>query len=323
MSRPIRIEFENAYYHVMNRGRGRQAIFHGEEYYRAFLSTLDEAHTRFGLQIHAYCLMRNHYHLLVKTPEGNLQRAMRHVGSVYTQRYNRLKKTDGSLFRGRYKAILVNHDEYLLHLSKYIHKNPLEAHMVSRLEDHSWSSYPSYIGLHKSASWLYRHEVYAQLQTKRQLAKKYQAYVNEDGMPKMLEDFYSHERLGPILGDADFIDDIRDKLDEVYEEASHTEKQQFRPSISMIVGTVSDYCGLSHSEIYRPKKGRGVKNQPRKIAMYLAQHIGGYRLTEIAEAFGLKHYGGVSNAIHMIKQEMEADVKISRSVNDIINRFDP
>ena len=108
MSRPLRIEYPDAYYHIMN--RGRQAIFHDEAYFQAFLQTLSEFHERLGLAIHAYCLMTNHFHLLVKTPERNLQRAMRHIGGVYTQRY---------------KAILVNVDEYLLHPSRYIHRNPL------------------------------------------------------------------------------------------------------------------------------------------------------------------------------------------------------
>ena len=129
MPRPLRIEYENAYYHVMNRGRGRQRIFHDKNYFEAFLKTLEEAHQRFGIEILCYCLMSNHYHLLVKTPEANLGRAMRHINGLYTQRYNRLKQTDGSLFRGRYKAILVEEDSYQLQLSRYIHRNPIGAKM--------------------------------------------------------------------------------------------------------------------------------------------------------------------------------------------------
>ena len=93
MPRPQRIEYENAFYHVMNRGRGRQVIFHDDEYYQAFLDTLGEAQQRFQCVIHAYCLMGNHYHLLIETPNANLSRIMRHVNGVYTQRYNRLKHT--------------------------------------------------------------------------------------------------------------------------------------------------------------------------------------------------------------------------------------
>jgi REP element-mobilizing transposase RayT len=145
MPRPLRIEYENAYYHVMNRGRGRQRIFHGDDYYSAFLQTLEEAHQRYRIQILCYCLMGNHYHLLLKTPEANLGRAMRHINGLYTQRYNRLRKIDGPLFRGRYKAILVEEDSYQLQLSRYIHRNPIEAGVVNHLESYAWSSYPYYV----------------------------------------------------------------------------------------------------------------------------------------------------------------------------------
>ena len=111
----------------MNRGSGRQKIFHGAKYYEAFLETLEESHNRFDAQIHAYCLMDNHYHLSIATPRANLGRIMRHINGVYTQRYNRLKRTDGPLFRGRYKAILIDDDAYLLQLGRYIHRNPAVA----------------------------------------------------------------------------------------------------------------------------------------------------------------------------------------------------
>jgi len=323
MSRPLRIEYENAYYHVMNRGQARQKIFPAEEYSQAFLATLAEAHERFGLQIHAYCLMSNHYHLLVKTPEGNLQRAMRHVGGVYTQRYNRLKKTDGPLFKGRYKAILVDSDSYLLQLSKYIHRNPVDAGTVRRLQDYPWSSYPSYIGKRAPEPWLYRQEVYGQLQGTRQLAKTYQAFVNDRHWDETITDFYQRERWGPILGDKIFIERIRSKWDAAAGEIAYVERQGLRPSIDEIVKAVCDYYGIAEKEVYTVRKGRGVTNRPRKLAMYLAQKIGGYRLNDIANAFGLRHYGGVSNAIYMIRQEMEEDTKFNRKVNTIINRFDP
>ena len=99
MPRPLRLEYPGAFYHAMNRGRGRQTIFHSSIYFHAFLTTLQEAHQRFGARIHAYCLMGNHYHLVLETPYGDLSRIMRHINGMYTQRYNRLKNTDGPLFR--------------------------------------------------------------------------------------------------------------------------------------------------------------------------------------------------------------------------------
>ena len=117
MSRPQRIIYEDAWYHVMNRGAGRRKIFNDRADREIFLETLGEACHQFCIEVHAYCLMGNHYHLLLKTPQANLSRAMRHINGVYTQRYNRSNKTDGSLFRGRYQAILVDSDAYLLHLN--------------------------------------------------------------------------------------------------------------------------------------------------------------------------------------------------------------
>lgn len=145
--RPLRIEYEHANYHVMNRGSRRQCIFPSAPYYHAFLDTLAEAHERFGLVIHGYCLMENHHHLLLQTPHGNLGRAMRHINGVYTQRYNRLKRTDGPLFRGRYQAILLDKDSYLLPLSRFIHRNPVEPKppRVNSLETYPWSSDAAYI----------------------------------------------------------------------------------------------------------------------------------------------------------------------------------
>jgi len=174
MPRPQRIEYENAFYHVMNRGRGRQFIFHDEKYYHAFLETLSEAHTRFNCVIHAYCLMGNHYHLLIETPLANLSRIMRHINGVYTQRYNRLKKTDGSLFRGRFKAILIDNDEYIMQLTRYIHRNPIDMKkpIVEELKQYPWSSYRTYINKEKAPSWLYREFTYEILTHK----SKYKAY---------------------------------------------------------------------------------------------------------------------------------------------------
>ncbi|MCU7893352.1 MAG: transposase [Candidatus Thiodiazotropha sp. (ex Ustalcina ferruginea)] len=136
----------------MNRGRARQVVFHDEQYYQAFLKTLCDVKQRFHCVIHAYCLMGNHYHLLLQTPNANLSRIMRHINGVYTQRYNRLGITDGPLFRGRYKTILVDSDAYLLQLSRYIHRNPIDMRnpMVSCLEAYTWSSYLAYIG---KAKW--------------------------------------------------------------------------------------------------------------------------------------------------------------------------
>lgn len=321
MSRPLRILYENAYYHVMNRGAGRQTIFHDDTDYEVFLNTLDEAQRQFGIEIHAYCLMGNHYHLLIKTPRANLSRVMRHINGLYTQRYNRLKKTDGALFRGRYKAILVDSDAYLLHLSKYIHLNPLEAKLVDNLKQYPWSSYQAYIEQVKSPSWLVREEIYGQLTIKADKAAHYCLFMEGEQRNKVLNNFYSKQRLGPILGDETFINQL--KLNQPSSEVPRRDCVRAKATIARIIQEVSCEFGESHNVLLSLQKGAGRKNMPRKVAMYIAQKYGDYRLIEIADAFGLNHYGGVSHAIHCVINSLITDANLENKINNVINRLDP
>ncbi|MFT6044122.1 MAG: putative transposase [Porticoccaceae bacterium] len=323
MSRPTRIEYPGAYYHVMNRGRGHQDIFHDDSYFEAFLSVVADAVQRFGLEVHSYCLMTNHYHLLVSTPEGNLQRVMRHIGGVYTQKYNRLKQTDGSLFKGRYKSILVDSDEYLLHVSKYIHLNPLEAKMVDELVDYKWSSYPAYIKKCKAQTWLSMSEVYDQLTDKRTRAKRYKAYVEEIELSNEIKSFYSKNRLSPVLGDKAFKDSLL--LEESSEdvETPRYARLSGAPSIEAIVDVVAAYYKIDSAKVLELKRGRGLRNTPRKMAMHVAQHYGGYKLTEIACYFGMQHYGGVASAVSAVTHQMSIDSRLLKDVNSIVKKFDP
>ena len=154
MTRPLRIQYPGAWYHIMNRGRRREDIFSTKEDYIAFIEVLKEAVSLWNINVVAYCLMPNHYHLLIHTPEGNLSRCMRHINGVYTQRYNRINRHDGQLFRGRYKSILLDSDNYLTVLVRYIHRNPLRAGMVARLEDYVWTSHNGYLSKSSKWNWL-------------------------------------------------------------------------------------------------------------------------------------------------------------------------
>ena len=143
MTRPLRIEYEGAWYHVMNRGANRQTVFATERDRLAFLALLGEVSEMFAVEVHVFCLMGNHYHLLLHTPRGNLGGAMRHLNGVYTQRHNRAAGRDGPLFRGRYKAILLDADAWLLQVSRYVHRNPLEARLVTAARPLSMVELPS------------------------------------------------------------------------------------------------------------------------------------------------------------------------------------
>ena len=322
MARPLRIEYENAVYHVMNRGRSRQTIFHDTQYYLAFEQCLYEAHQRFGVEILAYCLMGNHYHLLIKTPRGNLSRAMRHINGLYTQRYNRLKSTDGPLFRGRYKGILVDTSSYLLQVSRYIHRNPVETKkpLVTKLEKYRWSSYPAYINKASVPSWLQRDDVYGELGS-GQRYKAYQLFVDQGNDAETLK-FYAKKNTPGIWGDKAFVKKALKKALSGSKEVTTT--TVLEPiEMSRIVEQVAQYYEMSEDSIYTAQRGRGVKNVPRWIAMKLCRDYSGKSLSEIGEAFGVSNYCTVSQTITRLVVLMQEDKKVEKVFNTISKDLTP
>jgi REP element-mobilizing transposase RayT len=318
MPRPLRIEYEGAYYHVMNRGRGRRLIFHDKKYYQAFLDTLTEVHQRFSAIIHAFCLMGNHYHLLIETPEANLNRIMRHINGVYTQRYNRLKKTDGPLFRGRYKAILVDSDAYLLSLSRYIHRNPIEAQkpLVKHLAQYPWSSYPAYIGQETPPPWLEQTQIF-QLLGKRNRFQAYQSYVDL-GTDEELAAFYGKKNIAAVLGDKVFRTQASKKNRATIPQR-HKKRLLQRPTYKDVIATVAKEYQVSENTIVHSQKGRQHRNLPRKVAMYICQRACDMSLQAIAEVFGVTHVGSVSNALSEVKRLLADDDATQRGVEKILS----
>ena len=154
MSRPLRLEFPGAIYHVTARGNAQEAVFLDDDDKLSFLAVLAETVSNFGWLCHAYCLMDNHYHLLIETPDGNLSQGMRQINGVYTQRFNRRHTRVGHLFQGRFKAILVERESYLLELCRYIVLNPVRANRVTAINRYLWSSYPATVGNQPAPPWL-------------------------------------------------------------------------------------------------------------------------------------------------------------------------
>ena len=147
MARPLRIEYAGALYHVTSRGDRQEAIFEDDQDRTVFLNVLGEVISRFRWRCHAYCLMGNHYHLMIETPEGNLTKGMRQLNGVFTQWSNRRHKRSGHVFQGRYKAILVDRESYFLELARYIVLNPVRAAMVKHPNQWKWSSYGATSGM--------------------------------------------------------------------------------------------------------------------------------------------------------------------------------
>jgi len=303
MSRPPRIEYEGAFHHVMNRGRNHQVIFRDDDDFEVFLNTLSEANKEHSAVIHAYCLMSNHYHLLIETPKANLREIMKHVNGLYTQRYNRKHKKDGTLFRGRYKSVLVDEDAYLLQLTRYIHRNPLEVKkkIVHELADYPWSSYPAYINQAKPESWLFREKTYTML-AHRHRYKGYMNYV-EKGIDEDLKRFYGKGNVLSVLGDKEFRTERQqenDQLDLVKLRLALEDK----PSIDELMSHVEKAIKQKKSELRQRVKGKRGSLPYRAFAIYACHQYSKASHNEIAKYFGLTHRGSISPSLTRIRKEI-------------------
>lgn len=154
MARPLRIEYEGAVYHVTSRGNALTSIFLNNKDRNNFLSIFGKVIERYSWKCYSYCLMNNHYHLLIETPNGNLSTGMRQLNGVYTQYFNRIHHSAGHLFQGRYKSFLIDKDNYAIVLSAYISLNPVRARIVGNPGEWEWSSYRALVGLSEKPEWL-------------------------------------------------------------------------------------------------------------------------------------------------------------------------
>ena len=318
MSRPLRIEYPGAYYHVMNRGAGRKAIYVHDDHRIIFLELLRELDTIYQVETHAYCLMGNHYHLLLRTPQGNLSRAMRHLNGVYTQRYNRTRKSDGPLYRGRYKAVLIDADSYLLNVSRYIHRNPVEAGMTKKAQDYQWSSYRAYIGQTNPPQWL-NIEATLNMIGQRNRQKQYRAFV-EAGIDQETLDFYQKKKLNPIFGKGSFINKQRKAVTRHKEQP---ESQWTFQSITPdeIVASVAQGFRVNRETILQSVRGRGQENLARSASIYVTRKMTAMPLTDIADYYGMNHYGSVSGSNSRFETRMKQDKRIANAVERVIKNI--
>ena len=318
MARPLRIEYQDAVYHVSNYGADKQRVFPSAKYYDAFIDALGETCSRLNVEVHAYCLLRDEYHLVVKTPEANLSRFMRQVDGLYTQQYQRLKKTDGSLFRGRYKAVLVQAENYLLPLSRYLHSKV----KASELSSYPYSSFGYFTRKPKPPGWFNRDDTLKQLAgpaAKR--AVNYRKYVKE-GVDEELAHFYGKKNLSSIMGDAKFRKSAQKKRSATSARGvSRGANAKWRPSCKSIISAVAKHFKVTESSIYNAARGPGSKNVPRWVAMYLCQELSANTLQSIAKLFKLKRYGTVSTTVGKLRKEFEADPALLAATERLAKRL--
>jgi len=297
VGRPLRITYPGAHYHVTSRGNEQKDIFKSRRDREQFLTYLESSVKRYGAVVHAYCLMTNHYHLLLETPDGNLPEILRHINGAYTNYYNTKRKRSGHLFQGRYMAILIEADEYLLELTRYIHLNPVRCGMVTKPEEHQWSSYSDYIGERSKPDWLCTEVVKKHFGE----GKKYRNFV-EDMLGKEYESPIKRAIASTLLGSEPFIQEILSvHLDgrvverdvPAIRELSKTRK------IEMIMESV--------------RGGFGDTGLENKIAIYLAHRRSGARLKELGAYFNKKD-SAIAQTTRRLVGVMAADEKLKKKI---------
>lgn len=281
MARPIRLEFAGAIYHVTTRGDEGSDVFIDDQDRLQFLAVLSEVVSRTGWLVHAYVLMDNHYHLLIETPTDNLSRGMRQLNGVYTQRFNSTHGSGGRVFQGRFKAVLLEREPYLLELCRYIVLNPLRLKAVKNISRYRWSSYRATAGEVQAPAWLKADWLLSHFGRSMPVAQRKYAEFVEAGikLPSPLLKVKSQV----LLGSTAFVKKMKQRLISK-SESKRDKKIPRRPSLS----------GLFSQKV---RKDKLLRNEVIKQA-YQAY---GYTMAAIADAAQI-HFSTVSKVIKMGEQ---------------------
>jgi putative transposase len=288
MARPLRIQYSGAVYHVTSRGNDRKAVFRDEEDWDAFLRILHQVNRRYHWICHAYCLMDNHYHLLIETPDGNISLGMRQLNGVYTQAFNHRQGRSGHLFQGRYKAILIQKESHLLEVSRYIVLNPVRAGFVKDPKDWPWCSYLATAGIKKPHPCLTRNWILKQLSEDMEKAgKQYRDFVLQGSGKKTI---WTEVKGQILLGGANFVEHLMEHLrgHEKIPEIPKGQRFLSRPELGKI---------FPSSILAR--KGKRDEMIEEAVERY------GYTQREVSEFLGL-HFTSISR---ILKQRTEMQRK--------------
>jgi REP element-mobilizing transposase RayT len=300
----------------MNRGRRGEEIYLEKDDYVAFIDLLQESAEMFNVRIAAYCLMPNHYHVLIQTPDANLSRFMRHLNGVYTQRFNRSHKHDGQLFRGRYRSILVDQDSYLLELVRYIHRNPLTAALEETLGRYPWTSHKGYISSAKKWDWLHKDFILAMFsEDKSKSMKRYKQFVSEEDTEEIAGVFESI-RLPPILGSERFVEWVKKRFFDDKYDREIPQSKSLAPSVEQIKTVICEFYGIDEKALLISK--RGSVNEPRNLAIYFARRLRGDGLDTIAKTFNVRAYSSVSSVVNRTQILLSKNRKLRKS-RELIN----
>ena len=296
MVRPLRIQYANACYHIINRGDDRRPIFTSEKDYHFFLDKLAEYSETYNVEIYAYALMINHFHLYLCTPEANLTRFMQSLLTSYSMYRNKTEKTSGHVFQGRYKSVIVEHNSYAGILSRYIHLNPVHLKKYDNLSlnekkhilrSFKWSSYSAIIGLAKTPYWLKRNSCYRIQGSLKVKQKDYAEYV-EYGLLKTIENPIEHITAQSILGSDSFIEQFRRKYIFMLDGEGCPQAKQLSSFMELenLASKVAAYYLIDRKTLFAKFQ---KNNEPRQVFLFLSKKYcrGRYPLIELAKNLGI------------------------------------
>jgi REP-associated tyrosine transposase len=317
VARPLRVEYEGAIYHIISKGNRGDYIFADDKDKEIFLDILGRSVNRYGINIYVWCVMGNHYHLLVSMPHGNLSKAMHLIGSGYGSYLRRYRRFIGHVFAGRYKSLCVQKEGYLLELSRYIHLNPVRAGMVKTPEEYQWSSYRQYIGKEKTQSWLQKEWLLSEYgATYKTAQKKYREFV-EAGIENPPE-YPSDKIIGQaVLGNETFVQKVVKTLKRGENLGDISAKRYFsgRPGAHDIYRAVCDYYGVDELD---------SRAQDMFVCMAKEQSYALNR--EIAEKIGGKSASAVAHQYRRVIRKIEATRKsmeqFEKEKTDILSLFE-
>jgi len=300
-ARPLRIEYPGAFYHVTARGNERKRIYFTKRDYLKFREYIVDAHEKYGCLLHVYVFMSNHYHMILETPKGNISKVMHFINGSYTNYINRKRDRSGHLFQGRYKAILVDKDNYLLELSRYIHLNPVRANIVERPEEYINSSYGSYIGKRKDD--IVQHDQILQMISKdRKNAPNLYKHFVENAAGGDLENPFLKVYGGSILGEKSFIKQALDALKEGVvnrKEISHRKVLESAFESDVVINAVSEYFGIKKEAV------RNDRKKYRNICIYIMKKYTRMTNGQIGQNFNDLSYSAVSKAYQRVAKAID------------------
>lgn len=346
MSRPLRINRSGGWYHVTARGNAGEEIYRDDSDRRHFLELVAALPERYGVQMHGYVLMSNHYHLLLRTAEANLNRAMQWLNVSYTVWFNRRHPRSGHLLGGRYGSVLIEGGSWLLETSVYVHLNPIRIkreglgkqersqsrdgriaptspeeiqRRLERLRGYAWSSYPGYAGYKASPDWLTRTEVFGRVQGGGKAEKgetAYRAYVEGQVREGQPEAPWKELQNRTVLGSKAFAQAVMKRVRG--DKREQPEIKKLRPTVKVadVIRAVEGVKGESW-ELFRDRHG----DDGRDMVLWLARQRSGLTLRELGEAVGGLDYRSVSSAIRRVNHDVKANSRSRRVINKAMSHL--